>query len=48
MQVWSDEWSRARESAAEWRMVADGSLGPGKKEKAKNSQSGGCKAKERI
>jgi hypothetical protein len=25
MQVWSDEWSRARESAAEWRNVAEGS-----------------------
>jgi hypothetical protein len=28
-------------------MVADGSLEPGKREKAKNSQSGRCKAEAR-
>jgi hypothetical protein len=42
------EWSRARESAAEWRMVAEGSLEPGKREKATNSQSGRCKAEEEM
>jgi hypothetical protein len=48
MQVWSDEWSRARESAADWRMVAEGSLEPGNSEKAKKSQSERCKAEERM
>jgi hypothetical protein len=34
IQVWSDKWSRARESEAEWRNVAEGSLEPSKRENA--------------